>query len=156
MKTGNRGLMSVFTCLLVLSACTSMTPEPTATIAPSPDLKPAVTDPFVGEWVATDPLDGSNLAINITRGDDESYNIAYVDDGALVCGDDGTGKPNVGIKITFTGKAHEDILGVNSTSAICLTTPTSPLDREFSSNYYYQAATDTLTDNMDQTLWNRK
>jgi hypothetical protein len=119
-------------------------------------MTPAVTDPFVGEWAATDPLDGSNLVIKITRGDDESYSIAYVDDGALVCGDDGTGKPLVGIEITFNGTAREDVLSVNSTSAICLTKPKSPLDREFSSNYSYQAATDTLSDDMDQTVWSRK
>jgi WD40 repeat protein len=126
------------------------------TLAAMPTPRPNVTaDLFSGVWTATDPKDGSNLTMEITF-NENSYNIAYVDDGASVCGKDGAGNPLYAIEIDLSGNASGDVLYAVSTSATCLSSPASPLDLEISVNYSHRAETDTLWDSMDNTQWERR
>ena len=124
--------------------------------APTPATKPADSDPFLGEWTAADPHDGSNMTLTIMPGDDGNYSITLIDDGSTGCGLDSTGQPKFGIEIVLTATAIGSTLYANSTSVTCLSTPTSHLDVEVHQNFLYQESTDTLWDDANRTDWIRK
>jgi len=130
------------------------TPQ-TAPTAPTSTPKPVDWDPFVGEWTATDPHDGSNMTLTIMRSDDGNYNITLIDDGARGCGVNSAGQPKFGIEIVFTATAIGSTLYADSTAATCLSTPASLLNVEIHQNFLYQEATDTLWDDANRTDWKR-
>lgn len=132
-------------------------PMSPATLAPqTPTPKSVDRDPFIGEWTATDPHDGSNMTLTITRGEDGSYLITLIDDGSTGCGLDDAGKPKVGIEIKLTANPVGSTLYGNSTSVTCLSTPISPLNVKVNQNFLYQEATDTLWDDANRVDWHRK
>ena len=130
------------------------TPQAVPT-TPTSTPRPAGWDPFVGEWTATDPGDGSNMTLAIIRSSDGDYNITLNDDGSRGCGLDSAGRPKFGIEVVLTAKAHGDALNAASDSVTCLTTPTSLLEVEINQNFIYQAETDTLWDDANRTDWKR-
>jgi regulation of enolase protein 1 (concanavalin A-like superfamily) len=125
------------------------------TAAPTSGPIPADEDPFVGEWEATDSGDKSNMTLTIVRNGD-GYSLTLFDDKAGVCGKDASGKPKFAIERRFTGTVRGDVLTAISISATCLSSPESPLQGEFQSDFTYQAATDTLWDSLQQTVWTRR
>lgn len=129
--------------------------QPDPTIAPTSTPKSVDLDLFVGDWVATDPGDKSNMTMTIVRNGD-GYSLTLFDDKASVCGKDASGRPKYAIEMTFTGTVRGDVLNAVSISATCLSSPVSSLQGEFQSDFTYQAATDTLWDSLQQTTWKRK
>jgi len=125
---------------------------PTVSIATP---RPAGWDPFIGEWTATDPGDGSNISLMISQGNDGNYNLTLIDDGSRGCGLDNAGKPRFGIKVLLTAKAVGDTLNASSVSVTCLSTPPSQLDAKINQNFLFQAETDTLWDDANRTNWKR-
>jgi WD40 repeat protein len=121
---------------------------------PNSEPVPVDEDPFVGEWTAADPGDGSNMTLTIARNGD-GYNLTLFDDKASVCGKDASGKPKFAIEMTFTGTVYKDTLDTVSTSATCLSSPESPLQGEFRMDISHQADTDTLWDSLNQAQWRR-
>jgi WD40 repeat protein/regulation of enolase protein 1 (concanavalin A-like superfamily) len=121
----------------------------------TPTPMPANWDPFVGEWTATDPGDGSNMTLTISQSSDGGYSITLLDDGSRGCGLDNAGKPKFGIKVVFAAKAIGDMLSASSTSVTCLSNPSSPLDTKINQNFIYQPETDTLWDDANRTDWKR-
>ncbi len=127
--------------------------QPTTAVA-SPT--PADSDPFVGNWSAIDPGDKSNMTLAIIHNDDGSYHLTFIDEGAKACGVNQSGKPKFALEIILTGTARGNVLNTFATSATCLSTPASPLEREISINFTYQEATDTLWDSGNQADWKRE
>jgi len=117
---------------------------------------PVEPDPFVGNWAAADPVDGSNMNLAITRNEDGSYSLTLIDDGARACGVDSAGQPKFGITVNHTGTARGNVLYAASTSIACMSTPPTPLEVAISGNFQYDATTDTLWDSLDQALWRRQ
>lgn len=133
----------------------AQTPQATS-LAPTSTPEPVGWDPFVGEWTATDPHDGSNMTLTITRSDDGNYSITLMDDGSTGCGLDSAGRPKLGIEIAFTAKAIGSTLYATSNSATCLSTPASLLNVKINQNFSYHEVTDTLWDDANRTDWKRK
>jgi len=122
----------------------------------TPAPKPVGVDPFLGEWTAIDPHDGSNINLTIMRNEDGDYSITLHDDGSTGCGLDGAGKPKYGIEIVFTAKSMGSTLYADSTSLTCLSNPTSNLNAQVHQNFSYREATDTLWDDANRVDWKRK
>jgi hypothetical protein len=120
-------------------------------------LAPTTTeeDPFVGDWFANDPADGSNMTLQITK-DDGMYDVLLVDEQATICGMDDAGNPTIAAELQATGTAHEDVLSTFVTSLTCLTEPPTPKDLSLTMDYVYQSDTDTLLDSVQDTVWHRR
>jgi WD40 repeat protein len=118
--------------------------------------RPVGWDPFVGEWKATDPVDGSNIMMSITGSEDGNYSITQIDDGSRGCGLDGAGKPKFGIKVVLKATAFGDTLNAASTSLTCLSTPASRLEAKIQVSFLYQASTDTIWDDANRVDWKRR
>lgn len=132
----------------------SQTPQATPT-APTSTPEPVDWDPFIGEWTATDPHDGSNMTLTIMRREDGNYNITLIDDGSTGCGVDHAGKPKVGIELVLTANVIGSTLYATSTSVTCLNSPPSSLGVKINQNFSYKAGTDTLWDDANRVDWKR-
>lgn len=111
-------------------------------------------DPFLGDWVAVDPHDGSDMKLAISR-EGIVYKVTFNDQGASICGKDDNGKPMYALEMIFAGTAHGDTIYASSTSATCLSTPASPLQGEYQINISYQPGSDTIWDSLNKATWTR-
>ncbi len=105
--------------------------------------------PFVGDWISTDPGDGSNQQLSISESNG-NYSVSYADDVAASCGRDEAGNV-VAVTGIGLGTVTGNVLGVDL-SFYCMTDPQSFL-ASVPVNYTYDEATDT----MDHygTIWSR-
>ena len=133
----------------------SQTPAETPTV-PSATPKPVIKDPFIGEWTATDPVDGSHLTLAIMEGSQGDFNLTLIDDGSRGCGVDGKGQPQHGIEIRFTASLMGSTLYATSTTVTCLSTPTSLLNVKVNQNFMYKDSSDSLWDEANSIEWKRK
>ena len=106
-------------------------------------------DPFVGTWISTDPGDGSNQQLVISKNDD-IYDVNYEDDVASSCGFDNFGK-TIAATGTGSGIANGNVLGVDF-SIYCLTNPQSFL-ATVHVDYTYNETANTIKDG--STTWRR-
>jgi hypothetical protein len=113
------------------------------------------SDPFVGDWSAKDPEDGSNMTLHIARYDG-MYDVVLVDEQATTCGLDAAGIPNIAAEVAATGTKHENVLSTSVTTLKCLSE--SPTSRVLSLtiDYTYQSDTDTLIDSSQGAVWHRQ
>ncbi len=137
----------------VLARYRPQLPGQIAKLASTPT--PAGWDPFVGDWYAKDPVDGSEETLVITQ-DDDWYCIVIRDDRARLCGVDKGGNPEFGLEIKSAGLARGKMLVTASTSVTCLSTPQETLPDVFTMSFTYQPSTDTLVDNVDFATWIRQ
>jgi len=104
--------------------------------------------PFVGDWVSTDPGDGSSQQLSISENDGE-YSVSYADE-ASSCGTDSSGTA-IAATGTGAGTLNGNVLGVDYTF-YCMTTPQSLL-ASLHVDYIYNETTETIKNN--GTIWNR-
>ncbi len=116
---------------------------------------PVGWDPFVGDWYAKDPVDGSEETVSIAQ-DGDWYCIVIRDDKARLCGVDKAGNPEFGLVIKSAGMARGKMLLTASITVTCLRTPQEALQDEFMMNFTYQPSTDTLVDDVDFATWIRQ
>jgi hypothetical protein len=109
----------------------------------------SLASPFIGDWVSTDPGDGSNQQLSISENNGE-YSVSYADEAASSCGLDSAGKPIAATGIGL-GTVNGNVLGVDF-SIYCMTDPQSLLVFGHI-DYIYNETTDTIED--DVTIWNR-
>jgi hypothetical protein len=115
----------------------------------------STVDPFVGNWAGTDAADGSPMSLEITRVGDE-YSVLYIDEAASICGKDENGRPLYAIEILVQGAAQGDVLQTKSIALQCMADPAVRVERELAIDFTYRAASDTLIDNLDSTVWIRR
>jgi len=106
-------------------------------------------DPFIGTWISTDPGDGSNQLLVISKNDD-IYDVYYEDDVASSCGLDSAGR-TIAAAGTGVGTASGVVLKVDF-SIYCLTDPQTLLG-SFHVNSTYNKSNNTIEDG--STTWRR-
>ena len=113
---------------------------PTATGQPA--------DPFVGDWIATDPTDGSAMTLHVTQ-TGSGYTVVLSDDRAAICGS------STGAEIKASGTATGGVLTTQVTALTCQSSPPHTLDRHPTIRYTFDPATATLTDDAQHATWHR-
>ncbi len=116
---------------------------------------PVGWDPFVGDWYAKDPVDGSEETLSIAQ-DSDWYCVVIRDDKARLCGVDKAGNPEFSLVIKSAGVARGKMLVTASISVTCLSNPQESIKDVFRMNFTYQPTTDTLKDDVDFTTWLRQ
>ncbi|HSB90318.1 MAG TPA: amidohydrolase family protein [Anaerolineales bacterium] len=111
-------------------------------------------DPFLGDWAANDPTDGSPMSLRVTR-QDGAYNVTLTDELATACGLDASGKPTVSAEVDATGQVDGNVLRTTVTSLRCLSEPPTSRALSLTIDYTYQADSDTLLDNSQGAIWHR-
>lgn len=112
-------------------------------------------EPFVGEWYAVDPTDGSDMTLQITE-HDGTYDVHLLDEGASACGLDDTGNPTIAVELQATGTVQAKVLSTSVSSLTCLTEPPTALDVSLTMDFAYQADTDTVVDSVQEAVWHRR
>ncbi len=128
--------------------CPGVEPAP----APAPT---AVIDPFLGEWSATDPADGSAMVLRIEKSGN-AYKVVLMDERAKSCGVDASGQPNVPAEVEATGTVSGAVLRTAVSELRCLTQPPVSRGLILTINYTYNDGADTLVDDSQGTVWHRK
>lgn len=125
-------------------------------VCPSVSSTQVTSEPdfFVGNWVSTDPADGSAMSLQITQ-TNGSYTVVLLDEKARACGQDASGNPKFGAEVTATGTVNGMILSTVVSSLKCLSEPPTFLEVSVTIDYTYQSATDTLVDNQG-AIWSRR
>lgn len=120
---------------------------PGTTAAPVP---PPTTeaDPFIGEWSATDPADGSAMTLQISK-EGDVYEVVLLDERARSCND-------IPAEVVATGSVSGTALKTTVTSLKCLSQPPTTKSLSLEIDYVYQSGSDTLVDNSQGTVWQRK
>ena len=111
-------------------------------------------DPFLGDWWASDPADGSRMSLHITR-QDGTYSVVLTDELATTCGVDAAGKPMFSAEVAATGQVDGDVLRTTVTSLGCLSEPPTSRALSLAIDYTYQADADTLIDSSQGAIWHR-
>lgn len=106
-------------------------------------------DPFLGNWVSSDPGDGSNQLLSISKNDGEYY-VEYFDEVASMCGLDSNGNA-VAATGAGLGTLNGNVLSVEL-SIYCETDPQSFLG-SFPVDIPYDESTNTIGDS--ETVWSR-
>jgi predicted amidohydrolase YtcJ len=122
---------------------------PGATPAPA-----AQADPFVGDWSATDPADGSHMSLHVAL-QGGAYKVVLTDEQATACGLDSEGRPTVAAELDASGTLLGGVLRTAVTSLRCLSQPPTSRALDLSIDYEYQLDTDTLTDSLQSAIWRR-
>ena len=120
-------------------------------VAPAPA---QAQDPFIGDWSASDPADGSHMTLHIAL-QEGAYNVVLTDEQATACGLDSEGRPTVAAELDASGTLLGDVLRTTVTSLRCLSQPPTSRALDLSIDYEYQLDTDTLTDSLQGAIWHR-
>ena len=126
--------------------CAAGCPESGPPSAPTATGQPA--DPFVGDWIATDPTDGSAMTLHVTR-TGSGYTVMLADDRAAICGG------STAAEINASGTATGGVLSTQVTALTCQSSPPHTLDRHPTIRYTFDPATATLTDDAQHATWHR-
>lgn len=122
-------------------------------ILPAPVVEEA--DPFVGEWSALDPVDGSNMMLDIEQRDG-AYEVLLLDLGATVCGLDKAGDPVFAAELESVGVVQGEVLRTSAPTLKCLSDPPTYQTLDLTMDYTYQHEEDTLFDHLQEVVWQRR
>jgi hypothetical protein len=112
-------------------------------------------DPFIGEWIAEDPVDGSRMILAIEE-EDSAYQVLLLDKGATICGLDEAGNPVFAAELKSIGIVQGEVLRTSAPSLKCLSDPPTFQELDLTIDYRYQTGTDTLIDSAQDARWERR
>jgi predicted amidohydrolase YtcJ len=126
----------------------------TASAAAAPTTSLSV-DPFVGTWSATDPTDGSEMSLRVSR-DASGYQVTLTDTKARICGVGSGGAHGVPAEVQAHGNREGNVLTTDVTSLTCLAEPPTTERPTLQIVYTYDPAQDTLRDSAQDATWHRQ
>lgn len=153
MKTHRYTLVSLILLVSLALACNLQEILPDT--GPGGSDERSKEDPFLGEWVAEDPVDGSSMILTIERVDG-TYQVLLLDKGATICGLDQGGNPVFAAELESNGIVQGEVLRTSAPSLKCLTDPPTFQTLDLAIDYSYQPGTDTLVDSAQNAQWERR
>jgi hypothetical protein len=154
MKMHRDGLIGLMVLLISLTLACNLQTILSETKLGTRDQKQS-EDPFVGGWIAEDPVDGSSMILTIEQ-EDSAYQILLLDKGATICGLDEAGNPVFAAELKSVGIVQGEILRTSAPSLKCLSDPPTFQNLDLTIDYSYQSATDTLIDSVQDARWERR